>query len=66
MQHRLSRRLSQSSSTEISLVPTQAQEFNYMSLKFNEPKPNFIMIKNETLKITNKLYPRQLEIQLMN
>jgi hypothetical protein len=52
-----------SSSTEIALVPTQAQQFNDMSLKFNEPKPNFIMTKDEALKILSKTYPGQLEIR---
>ena len=51
-----------SSSTEIALVPTQAQQFNDMSLKFNEPKPNFIMTKDEALKVINNTYPGQLEI----
>jgi hypothetical protein len=52
-----------SSSTEIALVPTQAQQFNDMSLKFNDPKPNFIMTKDEALKILSKTYPGQLEIR---
>jgi hypothetical protein len=52
-----------SSSTEMALVPTQAQQFNDMSLKFNEPKPNFIMTKDEALKILSKTYPGQLEIR---
>jgi hypothetical protein len=52
-----------SSSTEIALIPTQAQQFNDMSLKFNEPKPNFIMTKDEALKILSKTYPGQLEIR---
>jgi hypothetical protein len=52
-----------SSSTEIALVPTQAQQFNDMSLKFNEPKPNFIMTKDEALKILSKTYLGQLEIR---
>jgi hypothetical protein len=46
-----------SSLTEIALVPTQAQQFNDMSSKFNEPKPNFIMTKDEALKIISKTYP---------
>jgi hypothetical protein len=52
-----------SSSTEIALIPTQAQQFNDMSLKFNQPKPNFIMSKDEALKIIDKTYPGQLEIR---
>ena len=49
-------------STEIALVPTQAQEFNDMSLKFNEPKPNFVMTQDEALKLIKETYPGQLEI----
>ena len=49
-------------STEIALVPTQAQEFNDLSLKFNEPKPNFLMTKDEALKLIKETYPGQLEI----
>ena len=49
-------------STEIALVPTQAQEFNDMSLKFNEPKPNFVMTQNDALKLIEETYPGQLEI----
>lgn len=52
-----------SSCTEIALVPTQDQQFNDISLKFNEPKPNFIMTKDEALKILNKTYQEQLEIR---
>ena len=49
-------------STEIALVPKQAQEFNDLSLKFNEPKPNFVMTKDEALKLINETYPGELEI----
>ena len=49
-------------STEIALVPTQAQEFIDMSLKFNEPKPNFVMTQNDALKLIEEIYPSQLEI----
>lgn len=49
-------------STEIALVPTRAQEFNDMSLKFNEPKPNFIMTRDDALKLLKKTYPGQLKI----
>ena len=52
-----------SSSTQLSVIPTEAQEFNDMSLKFNEPKPNFIMTKDEALKILIKSYSGQLEIR---
>ena len=52
------------SSTEIALVPTQAQEFNDMSLRFNEPKNklNFVMTRDEALKLIEETYPGQLEI----
>jgi hypothetical protein len=48
--------------TEIALVLTQAQEFNDLLLKFNEPKPNFLMTKDEALKLIKETYPGQLEI----
>jgi len=53
-----------SSSTEIALVPTQAQEFNDMSLIFNEPKTkfSFVMTRDEALKLIEETYPGQLEI----
>ena len=53
-----------SSSTEIALVPTQAQEFNDMSLMFNEPKTkfSFVMTRDEALKLIEETYPGQLEI----
>ena len=53
-----------SSSTEIALVPTEAQEFNDMSLIFNEPKTkfSFVMTWDEALKLIQKTYPGQLEI----
>lgn len=51
-------------STEIALVPTRAQELNDMSLMFNEPKSkfNFIMTRDEVLKLIEETYPGQLEI----
>lgn len=52
------------SSTEITLVPTEAQEFNVMSFMFNEPKPkfNFVMTKDEAIHLIDETYPGQLEI----
>ncbi len=52
------------SSTEIALVSPRAQEFNDMLLEFNEAKSkvNFIMTKDEALKLISKTYPGQLEI----
>ena len=45
------------------LIYLNAQQFNDMLLKFNEPKPNFIMTKDEALRIIDKSYPGQLEIR---
>jgi hypothetical protein len=49
-------------STQIAVVPTVAQDFNDMLLKFNEPKTNFMMTKDEALKLIKQTYSGQLEI----
>ena len=53
-----------SSSTQLSVIPTKAQEFNDMSLIFNEPKTkfSFVMTRDEALKLIEETYPGQLEI----
>ena len=51
-----------STSTQLSVIPTKAQEFNDMSLKFNEPKHNFIMTRHDALKLLKETYPGQLKI----
>ena len=58
------------SSTQIALIPTKAQQFNDMLLKFNEPKENtcivrengFIMSAEEAEKLISKTYPGYLEV----
>ena len=52
------------SSTEIALVPTQAQAFNDMLVKFNQPKTsyNFVMSDQEAKRQVNDMYPGVLEI----
>ena len=50
------------SSTEIALVPTQAQEFNDMLLKFNQPQSQYVMTKREALELIAKTYPGQMEV----
>jgi hypothetical protein len=42
-----------STSTQLSVIPTKAQEFNDMSLKFNQPKTsyNFVMSDQEALEL---------------
>lgn len=53
-----------SSSTQLSVIPTKAQEFNDMSLSFNESKTkfSFVMTRDEALKLIEETYPGQLEI----
>ena len=51
-----------SSSSQIALIPTRAQEFNDMSLKFNEPKLNYIMTRDNALKLIKETYPGELKI----
>ena len=53
-----------SSSTQLSVIPTKAQEFNEMSLKFNQPKTsyNFVMSDQEAKRQVNEMYPGVLEI----
>ena len=44
-----------STSTQLSVIPTKAQEFNDMSLKFNQPKTsyNFVMSDQEAKRQVN-------------
>nr|QUS63752.1 hypothetical protein [Haslea silbo]QUS63953.1 hypothetical protein [Haslea silbo] len=51
-------------STQLSVIPTKAQEFNEMSLKFNQPKTsyNFVMSDQEAKRQVNEMYPGVLEI----
>ena len=53
-----------SSSTQLSVIPTKAQEFNEMLLKFNQPKTsyNFVMSDQEAKRQVNEMYPGVLEI----
>lgn len=51
-----------SSSTAIALVPTQAQQFNDMLLKFNQPQSEYVMTKPEALELIAKTYPGQIEV----
>jgi hypothetical protein len=53
-----------STSTQLSVIPTKAQEFNDMSLKFNQPKTsyNFVMSDQEALELIAKTYPGQMEV----
>lgn len=53
-----------SSSTELSVIPKKAREFNEMSLKFNQPKIscNFIMSDQEARRQVTEMYPSVLEI----
>lgn len=53
-----------STSTQLSVIPTKAQEFNDMSLKFNQPKTsyNFVMSDQEAKRQVNEMYPGVLEI----
>ena len=38
-------------STQLSVIPTKAQEFNDMSLKFNQPQSQYVMTKREALEL---------------
>nr|AHI51277.1 hypothetical protein [Cylindrotheca closterium] len=49
-------------STQISVIPTKAQEFNDMSLKFNQPQSQYVMTKREALELIAKTYPGQMEV----
>lgn len=51
-------------STQLSVITTKAQEFNDMSLKFNQPKTsyNFVMSDQEAKRQLNEMYPCALEI----
>ena len=53
-----------SPTTQLSVIPTKAREFNEMSLKFNQPKTscNFVMSEEEARRQVNKMYPGVLEI----
>ena len=53
-----------STSTQLSVIPTKAQEFNDMSLKFNQPKTsyNFVMSDQEAKRQVNEMYSGVLEI----
>ena len=48
--------------TQISAIPTKAQEFNDMSSGFNQPQPQYVMIKQEALEVIAKTYPGQMEV----
>ena len=49
-------------STQLSVIPTKAQEFNEMSLKFNQPQSQYVMTKREALELIAKTYPGQMEV----
>lgn len=49
-------------STQLAVIPTQAQEFNDMSLKFNQPRSQYVMTKREALELIAKTYPGQMEV----
>lgn len=49
-------------SIEIAAVPTNAEEFNDMSLKFNQPQSQYVMTKREALELIAKTYPGQMEV----
>lgn len=54
-----------SSSTQLPAIPTKAQEFNDMSVQFNEPKPpkpNYVMTHDQALDLIYKTYPGLLEV----
>ena len=51
-----------STSTQISVIPTKAQEFNDMLLKFNQPQSQYVMTKREALELIAKTYPGQMEV----
>jgi hypothetical protein len=51
-----------STSTQLSVIPTKAQEFNDMSLKFNQPQSQYVMTKREALELIAKTYPGQMEV----
>ena len=50
------------SSTQLAVIPTKAQEFNEMSLKFNQPQSQYVMTKREALELLAKTYPGQMEV----
>lgn len=49
-------------STQILVIPTKAQEFKDMSLKFNQPQSQYVMTKREALELITKTYPGQMEV----
>jgi hypothetical protein len=51
-----------SSSTQLSVIPTKAQEFNEMSLKFNQPQSQYVMTKQEALELLAETYPGQMKV----
>ena len=51
-----------STSTQLSVIPTKAQEFNDMSLKFNQPQSQYVMTKREALELIAKTYSGQMEV----
>ena len=51
-----------SSSTQLAQIPTKAQEFNDMLLKFNEPQCQYVMTKREALELIAETYPGKVEV----
>ena len=49
-------------STQIAVIPTKAQEFNDMLLKFNQPQSQYVMTKREALELIVKIYPGQMKV----
>ena len=49
-------------STQLSVIPTKAQEFNDMLLKFNEPQSQYVMTKQEALELIAKTYPGEMKV----
>jgi hypothetical protein len=50
-----------SSSTQLSVIPTEAQKFNEMSLKFNKTQ-RYVMTKQKALELLAETYPGEMKV----
>ena len=49
-------------STQSQAVPTRAQQFNEMLKQFNDPNCQYVMTREEALKLMAEMYPGELKI----
>ena len=51
-----------SSSTAVAVIPTRAQEFNDMALKFNEPQSQYVMTRQKALELIAETYSGSMQV----